>query len=56
MTISIIEFINKRKEELDKFGSDWMHNAKKDPKNWPLFLERADWDEQELMTLLPEDN
>lgn len=55
MKISIIEFINKRKEELEKFGTDWMIAAKEDPDSWPLFLERADWDEQELMTLLPED-
>lgn len=55
MKISIIEFINKRKEELEKFGADWMLQAKADPDNWPLFLERGDWNEQELITLLPED-
>lgn len=55
MDISIIEFINQRKQEIEKFGADWMLKAKDDPDNWPLFLPRAEWDEQELMTILPED-
>ena len=47
MEINVIEFINKRKEELDSFASDWLLNHKNDPDNWPLYLPRQDWDEQE---------
>ena len=56
MKISLVDFINQRKNELDKFAQDWLSNAEINPADWPLFLERVEWDEQELMTILPEDD
>lgn len=49
MEISLIEFINKRKNELDRFAAQWMLNAQQEPEDWPLFLELVEWKEQEVM-------
>lgn len=46
--MNLIEFINKRKQELDSFANDWMLGSKDDPDNWPLFMDRGEWDEQEM--------
>jgi hypothetical protein len=55
MKISLFDFIKQRKDELDKFAQDWLSNAEVNPVDWPLFLDRQEWDEQELMTILPEE-
>lgn len=49
--MNIIEYVSKRKQELDDFANQWLIENKADPENWPLFMSKADWDEQEQMTI-----
>lgn len=54
MEISILEYVNKRKAELDKFAEQWLENNCHNPDDWPIYLTKADWDEQELMLKIQE--
>lgn len=56
MNLSVIEFVKKRKEELDTFANNWLINNNNDPENWPLFLPRQDWDEQEHFGVVVEED
>ena len=49
--MNIFEYITKRKAELNGFANEWLLQNRDDPENWPLFMSRADWDEQEQMTV-----
>lgn len=49
MEISLIQFVNQRKAELDKFAEQWLENNCHNPDDWPVYLPKADWEEQELM-------
>jgi hypothetical protein len=54
--MNIIEYVAKRKQELDGFANEWLSQNKDDPENWPLFMSRADWVEQEQMTLYEDES
>ena len=46
--MTLDEYIEESKAELDKFREHYKQENKKDPENWPLEAEDIDWAEQEL--------
>lgn len=45
--MNVIEYVLKRKKELDDFAQDWLENQEKEPEDWPETMDQADWQEQE---------
>ena len=41
------EYVEKAKEELDKFEQMWLEGHASDPDNWPLDIGEGEWNEQE---------
>lgn len=47
--ISLEEYINLRKGELESFYGHWLAQHQEDPDNWPLEMNYPDWSEQETI-------
>ena len=50
--ISLAEFVEKAKGDLEEFQSFWQRKQEKSPKQYPDTLLSGDWDEQ-LVSFLP---
>lgn len=46
--ITLDEYVEKAKQELDKFKQEWIEQHKEDPRNWPMRLGEGEWIQQEL--------
>jgi hypothetical protein len=46
--ITLNEYVEKAKQELDKFKQEWSEHHNEDPRNWPMCLGEVEWMEQEL--------
>ena len=46
--ITLDEYVERAKQELDEFKQEWIEHHKEDPENWPMHLGEVDWMEQEL--------
>ena len=44
--MTLREWIEEQKAELEQFATMWERNADTDPSNWPMNMEPGDWDEQ----------
>lgn len=49
--ITLVEFMQLMKEDVETFGINWMNNHGNKPKDWPLSMSHADWHEQFLCVL-----
>ena len=45
--MTLDEYVEKAKKELDDFKKEYLKEYAKDPKNWPLEMDEGEWDEQE---------
>lgn len=48
--MTLIEYIDQCKKDLDDFEQIWVSKNKKYPDNWPLSLSKSEWDEQFILT------
>lgn len=46
--MTLQEYVEKAKAELDRFKENWLEENWKSPSAWPLDLEESEWEEQEL--------
>ena len=46
--MTIDEYVQKAKDELDEFADLWQEEHRADPNNWPLDFSEEEWAEQEL--------
>ena len=46
--MTIDEYVEKAKSELDNFRTKWLLAHENDPENWPLDLDEGAWGQQEL--------
>ena len=47
-SITIDEYVEKCKKELDEFEQIWKKENKKDPENWPMEMPEVEWGDHEL--------
>lgn len=44
--MTLQEFLDESREDIDRFNTHWRENALKEPDKWPLEMDAGDWFEQ----------
>lgn len=46
--MTLEEYVEMVKKDLDEFESNWKNSHESDPENWPMEMNEGNWDEQLL--------
>lgn len=50
--LTLEQYAEKLREEVDAFVEKWRTNSALDPEHWPIKMTLADWDEQFIATTM----